>query len=242
MSALGRLKSGSWRDKLFGFLYYSMLISIPVIGWFCITNFLKYHENAWLFILTCVVFFIAINIPVLVDYCNTRKIHKGTIDYFLGEINTNKFNNRLSRHIHRITQKQESEPVFLIISVVLYFCLMFSSLMYYSINEYSIFMPFSILWFIFPCLTLFLHSNFINSQIVSVEHLNLIFEMDEITEDEKRSFSHAIKQIISSKGYVTRNDVFRHSDFIVKNNEMRKLLSKKQKNKEHYSSFVNRSG
>ena len=241
MSALGRLKSNSWRDKLFGILYYSMLISIPVMGWFSITEFLKTNLYTWLCILAYAIVFAGINLPVVGDYSNTKKSHKGTINYFLGVVNPTKFNNVLSRHIHKITQQENSEPVFAILSIFTSCALSFFGFVNALLSESYFFLIFAISSFTLPALTLFIHSNFINSQIVPVENLNLIFEMNEITEDEKKAFSNAIKQIISSKGYVTRNDVFRHSDFIIRNNEMRKLLSKKQKNREHYSSFFNRS-
>lgn len=242
MSAIGRLKSNSKMENLFGILYYVLLFGIPVIAISFIValkfGILDERIYLWSFLLASTYLFILTNLSTLKDYCKESDAHKGTIEYFLAKLNITVHKGFANAFSARTLDKGEDWMVLTIftgilsvIGLIVTFVIAivdhnFSGLIVLGYNTFLLIVSF------------FINSNIINNKKVPSELLELMFEMENIPENEKRRFCSQVKNNIVSRGYITRLEVFEACSEILQYQERIKEVKKKENQKEEYTNFL----
>lgn len=244
MSAIGRLKSNSKIENLFGILYYVLLFSIPIIGISFIValkfGFLDERIYLWSFLLAFTYLFIFTNLSTLKDYCKESDAHKGTIEYFLAKLNITVHKGFANAFSARTLDEGEDWMALTILTGMISFIGLIATFIIAMVdNNFSGLIVFGYNTFLLM-ISFFINSNIINNKKVPSELLELMFEMKNIPENEKRRFYSQVKQNIVSRGYITRLEVFEACSEILQYQERIKEVKNKENQKEQYTNFLNK--
>lgn len=201
-------------------------------------DYLSEHIYFWSFLLGATYLFIFTNLPTLKDYCKETDAHKGTIEYFLAKINITVpkgFANAFSSQ----TLEKGEDWIALTIMTGIFSCigLIVSIVIVIGERDFSCLIVLGYNTFLIA-LSLFINSEILNKKKVSSELLELMFDMNNIPENEKRRFYSKVKHNIVCRGCVTRLEVFEACSEILDYQEKVKQVKKKENQKEEYTNFL----
>lgn len=233
MIAMRRLKSGNQADSKIGLenIIYLILFFVPItISYFLYDRIYiavgKEMTNA----LICCLGWISITFlyafHVTKDYKNINNIHKGTLQYYIYDIN---MPNKLtaSQYMQQFMAGAASAlSIFSLIGLVAIF-----NLDSFPLGKFErfIYLALIFMWAIF-CIRLssgYLH-NRIKSIKISEEKIKGFLKIEEIDKDEKQAFLRYMKNIINENNIVTKEKLY---DWCIKTQRLlneREYYAKKQ--------------
>lgn len=245
MSAIGRFKSENWLDKIYGALYYSLILMLPINIYFVIKLYENDNGTFLLSMTILTVLFVFANLSTLKDYKKENDTHKGTLDNFISKIKISQ-PNWLAKNFFSINGIKDASAlvkcIFMIsvmstmISVFIGFLLLLTNnnkdILFIGLYA-MVLIPFS--WVI--------NYNFIGFIKVSPEFVNEIFEIKDITERQRDLMFLSLKAIFSKNESITRDDIFNICTVIKKEKEKNKMKeivgSKEHRYEEFQKTFKN---
>lgn len=234
ISLKGRLQS-KYKYEKFHVLYYIM--HYVIIGY--ITYFVSNRliENGFRFdfsnyeiaYLGLTLFFSLTTMKASTDYYNLNKIHKNTLDYYIGDLNPSK-----GSFLFNFIEKEENINqllatilfiIFIFSVVTSIFCLIVGDYKLLGIIVYNIFLM------ILSCA---IGGSDINYGKVPSEKLNAIEQVEDLSDENKKKFREEVLKKLN------KNDVIYKSDLLGICLDLRKdriEIKKKEENLQDYEAF-----
>lgn len=199
MIGLNRYINAKLTEEKFVILFSNLFI-IGSIIYSAIIAFNFKNENLFTIGLACI--FLAFSIylsEILMNFINKKKVHIGTFDYFITNINPSE--SVIANCIKKIfLNKEEAEPeptiIFLLPPILVLAAQDFKSTILLIVI--SVFLA---------CLFVGAFSGVLNKENVSVEKLNLIDKVEDLDFEEIEYFKELTKECIDQKGFVNKADM-----------------------------------
>jgi hypothetical protein len=209
ISLKGRLNSTHKYEKIH-VLYYAM--HWIIIGYILYYVGVRYVENDLKFIfsnyeiayISLTLFFSYTTKNASLDYYNLNKIHKNTLDYYIGDLNPSR-----GSFLFNTGEKEEQIGfVFAILAFVIFVFCFIASIYNLTIENYKLMWIFlyNILLMTLSCL---LGGGDINYNKVSSEKLNAIDNVEDLSEESKIKFREEVLKKLDKDDVIYKHDVLK---------------------------------
>lgn len=210
LSAMSRLKSNSWKEKMYGVIYYLLIASSAYMSYLLLFNDKDLSlSEVWYLIPT--LFFTLTTSPAFSDYSNSKNLHRGSLEYFVSILNPARktFMYYLDRGELNDSRRRFSIlnldflPLSIIFSILFFVILTSPVLNFYK----------PLLWVIYTFSLLIISYEisrfFVNNDAVSENILVQYYDIESLTSYEKEQFKYNVISEIKRHGKITRIEAFK---------------------------------
>lgn len=170
-------------------------------------------------------------------FLNSKDPHLGSFDYFTKEIKISERHVFSSYFNFVFASKCQAEEDWILLTSALF---LFINIIF-IVSTGLIGAVFVISYFSLIILSIFLNSNFINEDRVSVETLERFDKIENLNQEERILFKKECKEIINKKGFLNKIDMYQIYSIV--NNKYLKRIEKEDihNNAKGYDSFLKNS-